>query len=130
MRVRDPQLAARAATIALSPEIPPQADVLRMSLVFGLNAEHPQLSWATFTDNIDLLTAPNTESRPNVFSKTTPDVYWNSVPLEKMTAWINAHVSDGMAQTVANSMASARFKLKEKTMLVDAADRITGAKSQ
>jgi aminopeptidase N len=130
MRVRDPQLAARAAAIALSPEIPPQADVLRMSLVFGLNAEHPQLSWTTFTDNIDLLTAPNTESRPHVFSKTTPDVYWNSVPLEKMAAWINDHVSEGMAQTVANSMASARFKINEKTMLVEAADKITGAKSQ
>ncbi|MDB5754162.1 MAG: aminopeptidase [Massilia sp.] len=127
MRVRDPQLAARAAAIALSPEIPPQADVLRMGLVFALNGEHPQLSWTTFTDNIDLLTAPNTGNRPNVISKTTPDVFWNSVPLDKMAAWIKAHASDGMAQTIANSMESARFKLNEKAMLVDAADRITGA---
>jgi aminopeptidase N len=127
MRVSDPQLARRAAAIALSPEIPPQADVLRMSLVFALNAEHPQLSWTTFTDNIDLLTAPNTGNRPNVLSKTTPDVYWNSVPLDQMDAWIRSHVEQGMAKTVDASMASARFKLTEKSMLVDAMDKISGA---
>jgi aminopeptidase N len=130
MRARDPQLAARAAAIALSPEIPPQADVLRMSLVFALNDEHPQLSWTTFTDNIDVLTAANPGNRPNVFSKTTPNVFWNSVPLDQMTAWIKTHVSEGMAQTVANSLENARFKLNEKTMLVDAADKLTGARSQ
>jgi aminopeptidase N len=130
MRVRDPQLAERAAAIALSPEIPPQADVLRMSLVFGLNGEHPELSWNTFTGNLDALTAANTGNRPNVLAKTTPDIFWNSVPLEKVEAWIKEHVSEGMAQTLGLSMESARFKLDEKTRLVEAADRITGARSR
>jgi aminopeptidase N len=130
MRVRDPQLAARAAAIALSPEIPAQADVLRMGLVFALNDENPQLSWTTFTEHIDALTAANTGNRPGVIAKTTPNVYWNSVPLDQMAAWIKAHVSDGMSQTVADSMESARFRLAEKAMLIEAADRIVSAKSQ
>ena len=130
MRVRDPGLAERAAAIALSPEIPQQADVVRMGLVFGLNGEHPQLSWATFTKNVDRLTAPNEESRPNVFAKTTPDVYWNSVPLDDMASWIASHVKPGMMQNVNSNMDNARFKLKEKTMLVEAADGIVKTRRQ
>jgi aminopeptidase N len=124
MRVRDPQLAAQAAQIALSPEIPPQADVLRLGLVFTLAAENPQLAWSTFTTHLDALTAANPGNRPNVLAKTAPEVFWNSVPLETLQAWVKDHVEPGMAETLADSMETARFRLDEKTRLVTAADQV------
>ena len=126
MRVRDPQLAVQAAAIALSPEIPSQADVVRMGLVFALGDEHPQLSWKTFTENLDALTAPNPGNRPNVLAKNTPNVYWNSIPLEQLSSWIKPHLEQGMTQTLENSLDTARFKLEQKTRLVRAANQITG----
>ncbi|MBB5370464.1 MULTISPECIES: M1 family metallopeptidase [unclassified Janthinobacterium] len=130
MRVRDPQLAARAAAIALSPEIPPQADVLRLGMVFGLNEENPQLSWKTFTENIEVLTAPNPGDRPNVLAKRAPAIYWNSVPPEQMSSWLKAHLDDGMTQMLADNMAHARFKLDEKNRLLQAANGIASSSKQ
>ncbi|MRX09745.1 M1 family peptidase [Pseudoduganella sp. FT25W] len=126
MRVRDPQLAAQAAAIALSPEIPAQAEVLRLGLVFGLNDANPQLSWQTFTTNVDRLTASNPGNRPNVLAKSTPGVYWSSVPLDKMSEWIKAHLDAGMTSTLEDNLAYARFRLDEKARLVQAANQITG----
>ena len=127
MRVRDPQLAEQAARIALSPEIPPQADVLRLSLVLMLSAQHPQLAWSTFTGQLDRLTAANPGNRPNVLAKTAPDMFWNSIPLDTLQAWVKEHVEPGMAATLADSMDTARFRLDEKSRLVEAADRIVAA---
>jgi hypothetical protein len=129
MRVRDPQLAAQAAAIALSPEIPPQADVLRLGLVLTLSGEHPQLAWTTFTKELDRLTAANPGNKPNVLAKTAPEVFWNSIPLETLKTWIGEHVEPGMAATVDDSMQTARFRLDQKVRLVEAADRIAGQKS-
>jgi aminopeptidase N len=127
MRVRDPQLAARAAAIALSPEIPPQANVLRLGMVFGLNEENPQLSWKTFTENVDTLTAPNPGNRPNVLAKNAPGVYWDSVPLEQMSSWITAHIDAGMKQTLDDSLAYARFRQDEKIRLQRATNGVIGS---
>ncbi|WP_296942132.1 M1 family metallopeptidase [uncultured Massilia sp.] len=129
MRVRDPQLAAQAAAIALSPEIPPQADVLRLGLVLALAAEHPQLSWTTFTQQFDKLTAANPGNRPNVLAKTAPDVFWNSIPADTLQAWIRAHVEAGMLDTLADSMETVRFRQNEKVRLVEAADKIAAKRS-
>jgi aminopeptidase N len=124
MRVRDPQLAAQAAGIALSSEIPPQADVLRLGLVLALAGEHPQLAWATFTGQLDLLTAANPGNRPNVLAKTAPEVFWAGIPGATLQSWIKDRIEPGMADTLADSMRTARFRQDEKTRLVEAADRI------
>jgi hypothetical protein len=92
--------------------------------------ENPQLSWKTFTGNVDRLTAPNPGNRPNVLAKSTPGVYWNSVPLDQLSTWIKAHVEEGMTQTLENSMENARFKLSENGRLLQAANKITGASTQ
>ncbi len=126
MRVRDPQLAAQAADIALSPEIPAQAEVLRLGLVFALNDAHPQLSWQTFIANVDRLTASNPGNRPAVLAKNAPGVYWNSVPLPQMADWLKAHLDAGMTATLEDNLAYARFRLNEKARLVEAANQITG----
>jgi aminopeptidase N len=127
MRVRDPQLAAQAAQIALSSEIPPQADVLRLGLVLALSSEHPQLAWTTFTGQFDRLTAANPGNRPNVLAKTAPEVFWNSIPLDTLQSWVGSHGDGGMAATLADSLETARFRLDEKTRLVEAADRVVAA---
>ena len=129
MRVRDPQLAAQAAAIALSPEIPPQADVLRLGLVLGLAGEHPQLAWTTFTGQLDRLTAANPGNRPNVLAKNAPDVFWAGIPAATLQAWIKDHIDAGMADTLDDSMQTVRFRQDEKARLVEAADRIAARRS-
>ena len=114
MRVRDPQLAVQSAQIALSPEIPPQADSLRLGLVLTLAGEHPQLAWTTFTNGFDALTAANPGNRPNVLAKTAPEVFWNSIPLATLQSWATAHGDAGMADTLNDSLETARFRLDEK----------------
>lgn len=99
-------------------------------MVFGLNEENPQLSWKTFTENIDTLTAPNPGDRQDVLAKNAPAVYWNSVPLEQLSAWLKAHLDEGMTQRLANNMQHAHLRLDEKNRLQQAADSITGARKQ
>ncbi|RYF02461.1 MAG: hypothetical protein EOO78_09725, partial [Oxalobacteraceae bacterium] len=129
MRVRDPQLAARAAAIALSPEIPPQADVLRLNLVLTLAGEHPQLAWTTFTGQLDRLTAANPGNRPNVLAKTVPEVFWAGIPAATLQAWVKDQIDAGMADTLGDSMQTVRFRQDEKARLVEAADRIAARRS-
>jgi len=129
MRVRDPQLAARAAAIALSPEIPPQADVLRLNLVLTLAGEHPQLAWTTFTGQLDRLTAANPGNRPNVLAKTVPEVFWAGIPAATLQGWVKDQIDAGMADTLGDSMQTVRFRQDEKVRLVEAADRIAARRS-
>jgi aminopeptidase N len=128
MRVRDPQLAAQAAAIALSPEIPPQADVLRLGLVLALAGEHPQLAWTTFTGQLDRLTAANPGNRPNVLAKTAPEVFWAGIPEATLQSWIKERVEPGMAAPLDASMQTLRFRQDEKARLAAAADRIVAAR--
>jgi aminopeptidase N len=124
MRVRDPRLAAQAAGIALSSEIPPQADVLRLGLVLALAGEHPQLAWTSFTGQFERLTAANPGNRPNVLAKNAPEVFWSGIPAATLQDWIGGRIEPGMADTLADSMRTVRFRQDEKTRLVEAADRI------
>jgi aminopeptidase N len=130
MRVRDPELAARAAKIALSAEIPQQADAVRVLLVIELNGEHQHLSWATYTGNFDALTASYGPLVHLYVAQYAPAAFWNSTPLDQLEAWIKAHVPAEMSPQIARGMETARFKLAEKSMLVQAADRYVAARPQ
>ncbi len=123
MRVRDPQLAAAAARIALSDEIPRQAATARLGLVLELAGDQPQLAWATFTGNVDAVMAPYANLGPMILARHCPETFWNSVPLDQLEAWMKAHVPEEMSPNVARGMETARFKLDEKAALVQAADR-------
>jgi len=122
MQVRDPQLAAQSAQIAVSPEIPPQAGSARLGLLVDLNDENPQLAWATFTQNNDMLMAPQGRYAPLIVAQFSPDIFWNSAPLDQLETWVRAHVPAEMSDNVARGMESARFKFAEKTTLTQAAD--------
>ncbi len=130
MRVADPQLAAQAATIALSAEIPPQAASLRLYLVAELNDQNPQLSWATFSQNSAALIEPHQPYGSVIIAQNVPAVFWDSLPLDQLEAWINAHVPAEMAPMVARGMEAARFRFGEKMALVQAADAYIGSRPQ
>jgi len=122
MQVRDPQLAAQAAQIAVSPEIPPQAAAARLRLVAELNDENPQLAWVTFTQNNDMLMAPQGRYAPLIVAQFSPEMFWNSAPLDQIETWVRSHSPAEMADNVARGMESARSKFAEKTTLTQAAD--------
>jgi len=126
MHVADPQLAPQAAAVALSPEIPSQAAPLRLQLVVQLNEENPQLCWTTFSGNADRLVAPYGQYGSMITAQFTPEVFWNSVPLDALEAWIRTRVPADMAPLIARSMEGARFQLAEKAALNEAADRYLG----
>ena len=122
MHVGDPELAARAAQIALSTEIPPQAESRRLELVFGLAADHQQLAWKTFTGNAERLLAANPMFAPLITAQFTPQVFWSGVPLDEVEAWARARVPANMSPVVERGMESARFRLSRKATLVKEAD--------
>jgi len=122
MQVRDPELAARSVQIALSSEIPPQADSLRLQLIGVLAREQPQLSWNTFSNNSEKLLAPHVAFAPLIIAQFIPEIYWNGVPLSDLEAWVRAHVPAEMSPAVERGMETARFRLAEKTALVREAD--------
>ena len=122
MTVRDPQLAARAVQIALSSDIPPQAESLRLQLIGVLGREHPQLSWNTFSTNSEKLLAQHTDLAPLIIAQYVPAMYWNALPLPDLETWARAHVPAEMSASVDRGMETARFKFAERKALVREAD--------
>ncbi len=122
MAVRDPKLADQAVEIALSNEIPAQADSLRIMLVRALADYHPVLAWKTFTEHSDTLIKPLGTFGPFIIAQYVPQGYWNAVPLDQLEAWIKAHVPTEMAPNIARGMEAARFQLGLKQKLVPATD--------
>ncbi len=122
MQVRDPQLAAAAVKIALSAEIPPQAESLRLWLVFALSEAHQQLAWDAYVEHLDALLAPHQPNGPLYIAQYSPEMFWRSVPLDELEAWVKGHLPEEMAADLARGMETARFRVAEKAMLVQAAD--------
>ncbi|HEX9140311.1 MAG TPA: M1 family metallopeptidase [Steroidobacteraceae bacterium] len=123
MDVRDPQLAALAAKIAVSTEIPPQAGAHRLTLLVELSQNNPQLSWATFAENADLIIRPREPYGALTIAKNIPEYFWDSLPPDQLEKWVRAHTPAGMDTTITQAMDDARFRLSEKTVLTQAADR-------
>jgi aminopeptidase N len=130
MSVRDPALAAAAATIALSGEIPPQADSLRLWLVLALSGEHQQLAWDAFVKHLDALLAPHQPYGPLYIAQYGPGMFWSSVPLDQLEAWVKANVPAEMTADIARGMETARFKIAEKSALVAATDHYLATRAQ
>ena len=120
--VRDPKLAEQVASIALSSELPPQELQLRLAMIGTLRQEHPQLGWQTFSSNVDLLMSPAGNLAPLVEAQFIPQFFWNSLPPDKMEAWIRAHVPAEMNDYIEKGMEGARFQYSRKQDLVPAAD--------
>jgi len=122
MAVRDPALAKEATEIALSPQIPAQADALRLELIAQLAGEHQQLSWQVFRDNNERLLKPFAFDGPLIVAQYLPQAYWSGIPAAEIEAWVRAHVPKEMGPNVDRGMETVRFRLAEKDRLVRAAD--------
>jgi aminopeptidase N len=122
MLVRDEKLAEQAAQIALSPEIPPQAETQRVQFIVMLAREHQQLAWNTFRDHVDALLASHSPFGPYILAQYVPQMFWSGIPLDQVDTWVRAHVPSEMNTWVDRGLESARFKLAQKERLVPAAD--------
>jgi aminopeptidase N len=121
MAVRDPALAREAAAIALSGEIAPQAEALRLHLVTTLSLADPQLSWSVFRDHSQRLLEPFSMNGPLLVAQQIPEIYWQ-VPFTDLAPWVRGHVPAEMGPDVDRGLEAARFKLAEKHRLVAATD--------
>jgi aminopeptidase N len=122
-RVRDPKLAQQVAQIALSGELPPQANTLPRRMIFALAREHPRLSWDAYTANLDeLMKSASSDDRSIRVAEQTPALYWDAVPLDQLEVWVHAKIPAGAADNLARGMESARYELAQKQMLVKSAD--------
>jgi aminopeptidase N len=129
MGVRDAQLAADAVAIALSTQIPPQADGLRWDLIASLQPEHPQLAWDAFAAHGEQLVAPLQPFGPIYMAQYAPEIFWNSVPVDQLESWVKAHAPAEMNLEIARGMEAARFRLDLKARLNKAVSEFAATKS-
>jgi len=122
MQVGDPALAEQAARIALSDEIPPQADAIRIRLVWLLAGRHPALAWRTFRDHADALLASNPKYAPLITAQRVPEYFWEGAPPEEIEAWVRARLPAEMAPDIARGMESVYALRAERAALSPAAD--------
>jgi aminopeptidase N len=127
MNVRDPKLAQAALAIALSSEIPPQDAQLRIRLVITAANYHPELSWQTFTKNVDTLMAPMSSFAPIIMAQYVPQGYWNAVPLPELESWVKARIPAEMAPELSRGMEAAQISVDQKAAIVPAADAYVAA---
>ena len=128
--VRDPLFAAQVIQIALSDELPPQAATMRVRLVLQLAPRFHQLSWNAFTANREKLLEPFPASTSLFIGQRVPDVYWDSLPLAQLEAWVKANIPAEASETMERGMQTARAKLAEKQALIPAADAYLRGLSQ
>jgi aminopeptidase N len=127
-RVRDPELARQVVRIALSDEIPPQANTLGLRLIVGLAREHPRLSWDTYIANQDqLMKSISSADRPLVVAQQTPAAYWDALPLDQLEAWVRANIPEGASGNLARGLETAQHLAAQKLALVKAADAYLAA---
>jgi aminopeptidase N len=122
-RVRDPDLARQVVQIALSDEVPPQANTLDLRLIFTLAREHPRLSWDAYIANQEqLMKSISSEERPLRVAQQTPVVYWDALPLDQLEAWVRANIPKGAYDNLARGMETAHHLAEQKLALVKEAD--------
>jgi len=127
-RVRDPDLARQVVQIALSGDLPPQANTLPRRMIFSLAREHPRLSWDAYTAHLDeLMKAVSSDDRAIRVAEQTPALYWDAVPLDQLEVWVRTKIPPGAADNLARGMESARYESAQKQMLVKSADAYLAA---
>ena len=122
-RVLDSNLARQVVQIALSNELPPQANTLSRRMIFSLAREHPRLSWDAYSANLDeLMKSVASEERSIQIAEQTPALYWDALPLDQLEIWVRAKIPAGAADNLARAMESARYELAQKQTLVKSTD--------
>jgi aminopeptidase N len=122
MGVGDAALAARAAGIALSGEIPPQDELLRLRLVGELSDRHATLAWSILREHADRLLAPFPKYAPLITAEQIPEHYWEGAPAQEVEAWVRARLPAEMAPNIARGMESLKEQRAAQAALVPAVD--------
>ena len=91
--------------------------------MLALSDEHQQLAWDVFVKHLDALLAPHQPSGPLYVAQYGPGMFWSSVPLDQLEAWVKANVPAEMTADVARGMETAQFRIAEKSALIAAVDR-------
>ena len=117
MAVRDPKLAAEAAKITMAPELPPEAESIRMGMVVALTAEHPRLSWEVFMANHRKLLEQNGTFAPLVMASQIPPLFARGVPLDEIERFVRAQSPATMSADVDRGMEAARFIVQRDAAL-------------
>ena len=117
MSVRDPALAARAADIALSAEIPAEADSERLNLVARLADWNPRLSFSVLQANYDRLLAPQATFASLVAAQYLPQIYGRGIPLEEIEAYVRTKVPPEMAAEIGRGKEAAQLGLTHQALL-------------
>ena len=129
IQARDPLISRQAIDIALSPDVPPQADSIRLQLILGAAAQNPALAWAAVRDHLDQLMAAHPQYRPLYLAQVIPEALLNALPLDELEAWLQERVPVEMSPNLARGMQAARFRLANKERLVNAADSYLTARA-
>jgi len=122
MQVGEPVLAEKAAQIALSDEIPPQAVAIRLRLVVLLAGRHATLAWHAFRDHADELLAHNPKYAPLITAQYVPEYFWEAAPPQEIEAWVRARLPAEMAPNIARGMETVHALRAERAVLTPAAD--------
>ena len=122
--VADPELAAEALRMALSDEIPPQAEFLRLNMVTALAALHPQLSWDALNGNLNRLTARLTDTAQTFIAQSVPATYWHGIPGAVIDDFVQANVAPELADDIERGRETLHFLLTGQSRLVGQADAL------
>jgi aminopeptidase N len=120
--VDDPALAARVAAMAVSDDVPPQADAVRFGLLATLAGRHGLLSWNAFTPNYAKVLAADGSYVNVTIAQTVPRIYGTDVPLVQLESWIRSKVPADLSPLIERGMAAAKFNRAEQAAFISAAD--------
>lgn len=126
-RVPDARLAARVLALALSSEIPAQADAERLTLVYAVADLHPALSFRFLKAHADRLFKANSVEDNVDVAQELPEVYWDAAPIDEVIAWTKAHTPPEAAPELARGAERARYHLTARARLDAQADAISTA---
>jgi aminopeptidase N len=120
--VGDPQLAAQAAQLALSAEIPPQEMNLPIQMLFTIARRNPQIAWHAYRDTErDLFESYGPLASLSLVQE-TPQEFWRAAPLVEIESWMRVRAPKELDTQIEHAMERARLRLAERDALVSAAD--------
>jgi aminopeptidase N len=122
MHVRDPDLAAQALAIAVSPEIRPALDDTRLEAVLTVGDTYPAAAWATFTQHAKALLAPLASDGPDGVAAELPTRLWRGVPLPIIARWLSANVPSERTIGIPRGLEAAEDLLTQTPRLIGGAD--------
>jgi aminopeptidase N len=122
--VPDARLAQRVLDLALSPEIPAQAESERLTLVYAVAERHPALSYRFLQDHADRLFRANSTEDSVFLAQELPEIYWDAESLDRIVAWVKAHTPREAAPELARGAERARFRLQTRGLLDVQADAL------